>query len=232
MKVEVLDHGYVRLVNSMGTEVDIANAARVSYEKEVYAIQDSDRRLINFLISHRHDSTLRHNVMSFEIYAPLMVARQWWKHHVASAHVEDQNGWNESSRRYITEHPVFYIPTWDEWREKPENNKQGSGGSVDKETGVVAKQLMQKHVEKSMELYVEAMARGIAPEQARMFLPAYSMYVRWRWTASLNAILSFLELRQGETAQDEITLYANAVATFVEGQYPITMEAWNNGRHV
>jgi thymidylate synthase (FAD) len=227
MKIDVLDHGYVRLVNSMGTEVDIANAARVSYDKEVYAIQDSDKRLIQFLISHRHDSTLRHNVMSFEVYAPLMVARQWWKHHVGSTHVEEQNGWNESSRRYITEEPVFYIPTFDEWREKAANNKQGSGAPVSKDTGVMATKLMQAHAQKSLDLYDEAMERGISPEQARMFLPAYSMYVRWRWTASLNAILSFLELRQGETAQDEITQYANAVATFVEGQYPITMEAWN-----
>ena len=227
MKIDVLDHGYVRLVNSMGTEVDIANAARVSYDKEVYDIQDSDKRLINFLISHRHDSTLRHNVMSFEVYAPLMVARQWHKHAVGSTHVEEQNGWNESSRRYITEEPVFYIPEFDEWREKAASNKQGSGAPVSKDTGVIATKLLQAHTQKSLELYDEAMARGIAPEQARMFLPAYSMYVRWRWTASLNAILSFLELRQGETAQDEITEYANAVEVFVEGQYPITTEAWN-----
>ena len=227
MKIDVLDHGYVRLVNSMGSEVDIANAARVSYEKEVYAIKDSDKRLINLLISHRHDSTLRHNVMSFEIYAPLMVARQWWKHHVGSTHVEEQNGWNESSRRYITEEPVFYIPEFNEWREKAHHSKQGSGAPVSKDTGVMATKLMQAHAQKCLELYDDAMARGISAEQARMFLPAYSMYVRWRWTASLNAILSFLELRQGETAQDEITQYANAVATFVEGQYPITMEAWN-----
>ena len=227
VKIDVLDHGYVRLVNSMGTEVDIANAARVSYDKEVYDIQDSDKRLINFLISHRQDSTLRHNVMSFEVYAPLMVARQWWKHHVGSTHVEEQNGWNESSRRYITEDPVFYIPEFDEWREKAASNKQGSGGPVSKDTGVIATKLLQAHAQKSLELYDDAMARGISPEQARMFLPAYSMYVRWRWTASLNAILSFLELRKGETAQDEITEYANAVEVFVEGLYPITTEAWN-----
>ncbi|NDH77893.1 MAG: hypothetical protein EBY63_03560 [Flavobacteriia bacterium] len=156
-----------------------------------------------------------------------MVARQWWKHHVGSTHVEEQNGWNESSRRYITEEPVFYIPEFDEWREKAHHSKQGSGAPVSKDTGVMATKLLQAHTQKCLELYDDAMARGISAEQARMFLPAYSMYVRWRWTASLNAILSFLELRQGETAQDEITQYANAVADFVQGQYPITMEAWN-----
>ena len=227
MRVDVLDHGYVRLVNSMGTELDIANSARVSYDKEIITLEEKDKKLIKYLIKHYHDSTLRHNVMTFEVYAPLMVARQWWKHHVGSTHVEEQNGWNESSRRYITEEPVFYVPEWDQWREKPENNKQGSGGAVDKETGVIASTLIQKHVDKSLVLYYEAMNRGVAPEQARMFLPAYAMYVRWRWTASLNSVLNFLSLRQGKTAQDEITLYANAVATFVEGQYPTVMEAWN-----
>ena len=87
---------------------------------------------------------------------------------------------------------------------------------------------MQKHIDKSMVLYYEAMNRGVAPEQARLFLPAYAMYVRWRWTASLNSILSFLDLRQGTGAQDEITEYANAVATFIEGQYPTVMEVWND----
>ena len=96
MHINVLDHGYVRLVNSMGTELDIANSARVSYDKEITNLEDKDKKLIKYLIKHYHDSTLRHNVMTFEIYAPLMVARQWWKHHVGSTHVEEQNGWNES----------------------------------------------------------------------------------------------------------------------------------------
>ena len=76
-----------------------------------------------------------------------MVARQWWKHHVASTHVEDQNGWNESSRRYITEEPVFYNPCYKKWRSKPDNNKQGSEGPVDKETGVIAT-TYAKHIDK------------------------------------------------------------------------------------
>lgn len=227
MQVKVLDHGYVRLVNSMGTELDIANSARVSYDKEIITLEEKDKKLIKYLIKHYHDSTLRHNVMTFEVYAPLMVARQWYKHAVGSTHVEEQNGWNESSRRYITEEPVFYNPCYKKWRSKPENNKQGSGGPVEKDTGVIANNLLAKHIDKSVSLYEEAMNRGVAPEQARLFLPAYAMYVRWRWTASLNSVLNFLSLRQGKTAQDEITQFANAVATFVEGQYPTVMEAWN-----
>jgi len=93
--ISVLDHGYVKLVNNMGSDLDVVNAARVSYDKEVSSLGDKDVSLINFLVKHKHDSTLRHCVMTFEIYAPLMVARQWYKHAVSSSHLDDQFGWNE-----------------------------------------------------------------------------------------------------------------------------------------
>ena len=105
----VLDHGYIKLVNNMGSDVDVVNAARVSFDKEVDNLEDKDVNLINFLVREKHDACFRHCVMTFEVYAPLMVARQWWKYAVASSQIDDQNGWNESSRRYITEHEEFYI---------------------------------------------------------------------------------------------------------------------------
>ena len=92
MQTSVLDHGYVRLVSNLGSDLDIVNAARVSFDKEVDELSEKDINLINFLIRERHDSTLRHCVMSFEVYAPLMVARQWYKHAVASTHLDDQLG--------------------------------------------------------------------------------------------------------------------------------------------
>lgn len=226
----VLDHGYVKLISNMGSDKDVVNAARASYAKEVSELDDKDIKLINFLIKHKHDSTLRHCAMTFEVHAPLMIARQWWKHVVSSTHLDDQEGWNESSRRYITEEPVFYLPKYNEWRSAPDNNKQGSGDIVNKDTGVIASSLMEKHIDKSVELYEEAMNRGIAPEQARLFLPAYAMYVRWRWTTSLNAVLNFLALRKGEGAQTEITEYANAISDLIEPYYPETMFAWNYHR--
>ena len=142
----VLDHGYVKLISNMGSDIDVVNAARVSYDKEVQELSDKDISLINFLIKHKHDSTLRHCVMTFEVYAPLFVARQWYKHAVSSTHLDDQEGWNETSRRYITEEPVFYIPKYNEWRSSPDNNKQGSGEIVNKDTGVVASSLIEKHI--------------------------------------------------------------------------------------
>jgi thymidylate synthase (FAD) len=235
MNQEVLDKGYVRLVNSWGTELDIANSARVSYDKESSLREDgslniNDQRLIQFLVQHKHDSTLRHCGFTFEVYAPLMVARQWYKHAVASTHVEDQLGWNESSRRYITENEEFYIPKGSQWRSKPENSKQGSGELLGSDVGGWFTNKLFDTVEAGNKLYQQAMDAGIAPEQARLFLPAYGMYVRWRWTTSLNSALHFLTLRQGDGAQSEIVDYANIVGELIKEKFPITTKAWEEFR--
>jgi thymidylate synthase (FAD) len=226
----VLDHGYVKLVNNMGSDIDVVNAARVSFDKEVDTLEDKDINLINFLVKHKHDSTLRHCVMTFEIYAPLMVARQWYKHNVASSMLDDQLGWNESSRRYITEKEEFYIPFVDEWRSAPDNRKQGSGAPVKAEIGAKYLQRLRASVERGMRDYEEALADGIAPEQARLLLPAYAMYVRWRWTVSLNALLHFISLRVKNDAQYEIQQYANVINDIVMEHYPLTTRAWNESR--
>ena len=229
-KVDILDKGYIRLVHSWGSDLDIVNSARVSYDKESSSLDEKDQRLIEFLVKHKHDSTLRHCGFTFEVYAPLMVARQWWKHHVSSTHVDDQNGWNESSRRYVTENERFYIPSPTQWRSAPENSKQGSGELLPADIGAKYYQQLLHLVHQGEALYLEALADGLAPEQARLMLPAYGMYVRWRWTASLNAVLHFLSLRLGGGAQSEIIDYANAVNQIVEPRFPITVKAWNTHR--
>ena len=226
----VLDHGYVRLLNNMGSDVDIVNAARVSFDKSVTELSDNDEKLIDFLIRERHDSTLRHCVMSFEIYAPLMVARQYYKHAVASTHLDDQMGWNESSRRYITEKEQFYIPAVSEWRSAPDNRKQGSGEPVNTGTGAKCLQRLRASVERGIRDYEDALKDGVAPEQARLLLPAYAMYVRWRWTASLNALMHFISLRVEKSAQYEIQQYALAVEKYVDEHYPVAMQSWRKHR--
>jgi len=228
--IKVLDHGYIKLVNNMGSDLDIVNSARTSFDKEVSSLEDKDISLINFLVKHRHDSTLRHCVMTFEIYAPLMVARQWYKSVVASTHLDDQMGWNESSRRYITENEVFYIPGTGQWRSAPENRKQGSGDAVSADIGAKYLQRLRASVDRGLMDYKQALEDGIAPEQARLLLPAYAMYVRWRWTASLNAILHFISQRVDEHAQYEIQQYAKAIYGIVHQQYPNTTAAWNEHR--
>jgi thymidylate synthase (FAD) len=227
---KVLDKGYVRVVNVMGSDKDVVNAARASFDKEVENLEDKDIKLIDYLIKHKHDSVLRHCAITFEIYAPLMVARQWYKHAVASTYLEDQNGWNESSRRYITENEEFYIPLPEEWRGAPENRKQGYSGFVDNSIGAKYTQRLRKITEEQLRLYQEALADGVAPEQARLLLPAYGMYVRWRWTVSLNALLHFLQLRQDAHAQYEITQYADTIADMISEYFPNTLNAWRTYR--
>lgn len=235
MNHQVLDKGYVRLVNSWGSELDIVNSARVSYDKESKLREDgsltiNDQKLLNFLIEHKHDSTLRHAGFTFEVYAPLMIARQWYKHAVSSTHLEDQLGWNESSRRYVTENEEFYIPGANEWRSAPANSKQGSGAPILDGKGQYFTMSLNNYIAEGEELYKRAMLEGVAPEQARLFLPAYGMYVRWRWTTSLNAVLHFLSLRMGEGAQSEIADYAEVVNLLVKEKFPSTVNAWEKFR--
>lgn len=225
-----MDKKFLRLSNVMGSDLDIVNAARVSFDKEVSELSEKDESLITYLIKNKHDSTLRHCVMSFEVYAPLMVARQWYKHVVASAQTEDQLGWNESSRRYITEREEFYLPAPNEWRSAPASMKQGSGENVDVYVGAKYSRKLERIIQVGEEAYREALADGLAPEQARLLLPAYAMYVRWRWTASLNAVLHFLSLRTHEHAQSEIRAYADGVQLLVDEHFPLASAAWKEYR--
>lgn len=222
LKINVLDNGYVRLVDTLGNDLSVANAARVSYDKESKEMSERDAKLIKFLWNEKHTSPFRHAAMTFEVYAPLVVARQWWKYAVSSSHVDDQNGWNESSRRYITENEEFYLPKGHEWRSKPENSKQGSGEPLSADLGGWYTNKLFDTIESGTKLYRQAMKAGIAPEQARLFLPAYSMYVRWRWTVSLHGILNFLEQRLENDAQYEIREYAEAVKELTKQSFPQT----------
>ena len=225
-KINVLDKGYVRLVDVLGSDFSVVNAARVSYDKESEKFGLKDEKLIDFLIREGHTSPFRHAALTFEVYAPLMVARQWWKYAVASTHIDDQNGWNESSRRYITEQEEFYVPKPTEWRSKPENSKQGSGEPVGYATGDELTGMLRSHIETSKWMYNDALEKGVAPELARLFLPAYGMYVRWRWTVSLQGVLTFLDQRLPHDAQVEIQEYAKAVNKITTEAFPNVMKAW------
>jgi thymidylate synthase (FAD) len=223
--VNVLDQGYVRLVDVLGDDLAVVNAARVSYDKESTDFSEKDAKLINFLLREKHTSPFRHAALTFEVYAPLFVARQWWKYAVSSSHIDDQNGWNESSRRYITEEEKFYIPLPNEWRSKPANSKQGSGEPVDEKIGEKHFSRLCEAVVLGVDNYHQALEDGIAPEIARLFLPAYGMYVRWRWTVSLQGVLTFLDQRLEHDAQYEIQQYAEAVLNLTKDAFPQTIAA-------
>ena len=224
-QINVLDKGYVRLVDTLGTDLSVVNAARVSYDKEVQEFSPRDSKLIEFLIREGHTSPFRHAAFTFEVYAPLFVARQWWKYAVGSTHIDDQNGWNESSRRYITEDEEFYVPSASSWRSKPENSKQGSGEPIHFSLGYHYTNKLNELVDQSVELYHEAMNDNVAPEIARLFLPAYGMYVRWRWTVSLQGVMTFLDQRLEHDAQKEIQDYALAVKELSYQAFPETFKA-------
>ena len=226
--IDVLDKGYVRLVDTLGDDLSVVNAARVSYDKEGEVFGPKDEKLIKFLIRENHTSPFRHAALTFEVYAPLFVARQWWKYAVASTHIDDQNGWNESSRRYITENEEFYVPSASSWRSKPENSKQGSGEPIHFSLGHHYTNKLNEFVKLGTDLYHEAMDDGVAPEIARLFLPAYGMYVRWRWTVSLQGVMTFLEQRLEHDAQVEIQEYAQAVKDLSHEAFPETFKALHN----
>ncbi len=228
LPIAVLDQGYVRLARTMNYfegephEIDVVNAARASYEKEVTELGKRDIGLIAYLVRHNEDSPFRHSVVSFGIKAPLMVARQWFKYQIGSAHLVegDSTAWNETSRRYVSSEPVIYIPKQGEWRGAPESGKQGSTGYVSEEIGLAYTEKMMRLASDGIACYEAALRDGIAPEQARLLLPAYGLYVTWRWTVSLLGVLHFLDQRLGEGAQSEIKDYAKAVASIVQELFP------------
>lgn len=222
--IHVLNEGYVRLVDKMGSDLTPVNAARVSYDKEAKEMRQKDTRLLTFLAQEGHTSPFRHATLQFEVYAPLLVARQWWKYVVGSSHQDNMVAWNETSRRYITEEPRFFIPDADEWRSAPENSKQGSGESLDYLTGLTLSAELVDHIDRSLELYEAALEAGVCAEQARLFLPAYGLYVRWYWTASLQGVSHFLNQRLEQDAQKEIQEFAQAVRTLSEEVFPVSIK--------
>lgn len=222
-KITVLDKGYVRLIDHMGSDLSIVNAARASFAKESINFSQNDGRLINFLCQENHMSPFRHAFLTFEFYAPLMVARQHWKYVVGSDHTMDS--WNESSRRYITQDPEFYLPDADKWRLAAENKKQGSSGIAGPWVGSVLTTQLKDLIEKCESLYNMAIDNGIAPEQARLFLPAYGMYVSYRWSCSLQSMSLFLNQRLSEDSQFEIQKYAEAVYELAKPLYPVCLYA-------
>lgn len=222
-QIKVLDKGYVRIADAMGSDLSVANAARASYAKESLEFKEKDARLVRFLAKNNHMSPFRHAFMTFEVKAPLMVARQWWKYVVGSDHTMDS--WNEASRRYITMEPEFYIPSSTEWRTAPENSKQGSGEPLDAFQGTIISNLLDEVCKQGQASYEYALEHGAATEQARLMLPAYAMYTIWRWSASLQSVAFFLKQRLEDDAQVEIREYAKVVHKLAETRFPVSLEA-------
>lgn len=221
--IAVLDKGYVRYIDHMGSDLRVVNAARASFQKESLEFGPNDARLLNFLVREGHWSPFRHAVITLEFKAPLMVARQHWKYIVGSDHTMD--GWNEASRRYVTMEPEFYVPASDQWRSAPDNKKQGSGGPIGAWEGAELTNALERHIATGSKFYSWAMEMGVAAEIARGFLPMYMMYTNYWWTGSLQSMCHFLNQRMEEDAQREIQDYAKAVFRILQPRFPVTINA-------
>ena len=191
----------VQLVEWMGGDVNVVNAARVSFAKQHDEFQESDKSLINYLAKHNHWSPFAHCFFSFRIKAPIFVARQLVKHQVGLA-------WNEVSRRYVDDEPEFYFPQV--WRGKPVNAKQGSTGVVENFDPSFA----EYPAKIAVTHYEVMLGRGIAPEQARMVLPQNTM-TEWIWSGSLMAFARVCKLRLDPHAQLETQEVAKEIQRLI-----------------
>ncbi len=201
----------VTLIKFVGSDLDVVNAARVSFHKESLELNEKDIKLIGYLAKHNHFTPFAHNSLTFRIKAPIFVARQLVKHQVGGV-------WNEVSRRYVDDEPEFYFP--EIWREKPVNAKQGSGGEHWKSDEY--KQSVGFEVQESLNVYNEMIANGIAPEQARMILPQNTM-TEWWWTGSLMFFARVCKQRLDPHAQEETRHIAQMIADAIPGEF---QHAW------
>ena len=224
MKIEVLDKGYIELVDTLGDDLTPVNAARVSFGGRSKNFENKDKKLSKFLIKHKHFSPFRHQHAMFVIKAPEFVMRHWYKHVVgietASNHPTKDHAWNEISGRYVA-YDEFYEPT--EFRKQSDDNKQASDGLVDNQKEM--KQLWTISQQNSISAYKEMLNNGMAKEQARSILPL-TVYTKVWWTASFQSVMNFIELRDEPTSQVEIQDYARVLKDIMLEAFPETTKLW------
>ena len=212
----VLDNGFVRLVDFMGDDSSIVQAARVSYGDGTKKVNE-DRGLIRYLMRNRHTTPFEMCEIKLHVRVPMDCWRQWIRHRTASV--------NEYSTRYSIAIDAAKITKPDEWRVQATGNRQGSEGLIDEDTGYrLSQQEAEFHVA-GRELYEERLKAGVAREQARKDLPL-STYTEAYWKIDLHNLLHFLELRMDSHAQYEIRQYANVIGQIVSKWVPLTWEAF------
>jgi len=216
IEISVLDSGFVRLIDYMGSDLSIVNAARVSFGKNKEKFDPTDQKLLKYLAKHNHTSPFRHTAITFHIKAPIFVFRQWMKHRIASE-------FNEISGRYVEfAENDFFVPNL--FRKQSKENKQGSTGEIAASDTKYAKELYLEACQNSITNYKKLIDIGVCREQARCVLPL-GLYSEAYWTVGLQAIAHFIELRTDNHAQWEIQQYANAISCITEEIFPIGLKA-------
>ena len=202
----------VKLLDKMGGDLSVANAARVSFNKESSHLQEGDKKLIKYLAEHQHMSPFGHCFASFHVKAPIFVARQLVKHKFLR--------WNEVSRRYVDEEPEFYHPTV--WRGRSKDKKQGSDGIL------TTRCRLEIDWEDSLATYKRLLNEGVCPEQARMVLPLSTM-TEWWWSGSLDAFSDMYNLRIKDDTQEETRLVARQIGLELNHHFPVSWKELTNG---
>lgn len=219
--IQVLDKGFVRVVDWMGDDNAIVDAARVSYANMNEVVEQKDaRRLIRYLMRNKHTSPFEQVELKLHVKLPIFVARQWIRHRMASV--------NEISGRYVELEEEFYIPTSDQVCYQATDNKQGRSGPLPEDK---ANRFIDNLNGSCGEVYNEYMywtkTESVAKETARMLLPL-NLYTQWYWKIDGHNLLHFLNLRMHEHAQWEIRQYGIVIANLVKQWLPLTWEAFND----
>ena len=229
---KVLDHGFVRVIDYMGDDSSIVQAARVSYGKGTKKL-NQDKNLINYLISHRHSTPFEMNEIKFHVKLPIFVARQWIRHRTANV--------NEYSARYSILENEFYIPKNKDLKPQSRLNNQGREGELELEEVKEYSKIIKDNSKLSFENYAQLLneddtgkkikqdKNGLARELARMTLPL-NAYTQWYWKIDLHNLMHFLSLRFDEHAQFEIRVYAEVMMDIMKKWVPLTYEAFLNNR--
>jgi thymidylate synthase (FAD) len=219
------DIGKVEYVQHMGDDITIVNSARVSFGKHKESIDEKDKKLINYLVKHRHTSTFEHNVVTFRCKVPLFVRSQHHRHRTWS--------YNEISRRYTSVDMSFYSP--DKFRTQHKSNRQSS--NLDQEIDPVlnssylqigyenASNAVKMHHSRSISLYNAMLDAGICREQARGVLPQ-NLYTEYYATCNLSNLIKFIDLRTHEGAQLEIQKLAEGMLAIAKNLWPIAINSY------
>jgi thymidylate synthase (FAD) len=221
-KINLLDYGYIRLVDHMGGDLSVVRAARVSYDAAWRAGEDtgSDQRLINYLWQNRHTTPFEAVTLTFEVHAPIFVFRQWQRHRTWS--------FNELSARYRELPEQFYVPAVEQICEQSKNNKQGRGEAIPEELAQCIQQSITQQGRLAFSVYRDLLKDGVARELARSVLPV-STYSTMFATVNLLNLMKFLTLRCDKHAQYEIRVYADAMRELAREIVPISIAAWEEG---
>lgn len=214
LKLMVLDHGSIELVDWMGDDSDIVKAARISTGASTKTPLE-DERLIDYLMEHEHTSPFEMCEIKLKLTMPIFIARQWMRHRMASI--------NEFSGRYSEMKDEFYIP--EDFRLQSKQNHQGSDGYLDSETNLKFQNELFDHNQSTFEQYRKMIDTGVSRELSRIILPV-STYTSFFWKIDLHNLLKFLRLRMDETAQEEIAAYAEEIWEIVKVWVPATAKSF------